>query len=106
MTGNAAKIRPKTGQHPAIPSNYAIARGLLPLYSHFSPLLPTSRLDRATGLDRQAHWVRGARPGAWVVHASPHIGGSTCVCRLFAECPIERSDTRQEPRCLSRFVGQ
>ena len=21
-------------------------------------------------------------------HASPHIGGSTCVCRLFAECPL------------------
>ena len=92
MRANTAKIRPKSGQHTAIPSNYAIARGLptlySPLYPPFSPLLPTSQPDRATSLDRQADGVRGARPGAGVGHASPHIGGSPCVCRLFAESPL------------------
>ena len=83
-----AKIRPKSGQHTANPSNYAIVRGLLPLYSHFSTLFPHSRPDRAADLDRQADGVRGARPGAGVGHASQHIGGSPCVCRLFAECPL------------------
>ena len=85
MTANTAKIRPKNGQYHAIPSNYAIIRGLLPLYSHFSPLLPTSRPDSATDIDRQADGVRGPRPGAGVGHARQHIGGSPCVCRLFAE---------------------
>lgn len=89
MMVNAAKIRPKSGQHHAIPSNYAIARGLLPLYPplypHFSSLFPTSQPDRAVGRDRQADGVRGPRPGAGVGHALPHIGGSPCVCRLFVE---------------------
>lgn len=87
MTANMAKIRPKSGQHPAIPSNYAIGRGLIALYPHFSTPLSPSKPDRAADLDRQADRVRGARPGAGVGHAIPHIGGSTCVCRLFAECP-------------------
>jgi|GEM_PF-4687863 len=86
MTVIVAKIRPKSGQHPAIPSNYAIGRGLLALYLTFST--PLSRPNRAADLDRQADWVRGARPGAGVGHARQHIGGSTCVCRLFAECSI------------------
>lgn len=80
MTANTAKIRPKSGQHHAIPSNYAIVRGLTTLYSHFSTLFPHSQPYRATSLDRQADGVRGARPGAGVGHASPHIGGSPCVC--------------------------
>ena len=88
MRANTAKIRPKSGQHPANHSNYAIARGLPTLYSHFSTLFPHSRPDRATDRDRQADWVRGARPGAGVGHARPHIGGSPCVCRLFAECSL------------------
>ena len=88
MTANTAKIRPKNGQYHAIPSNYAIARGLLPLYPTFSTLFPPSRPDRADDRDRQADWVRGARPGAGVGHARPHIWGSPCVCRLFAECPL------------------
>ena len=87
MRANTAKIRPKSGQHPTIPSNYAIGSGLLPLYPHFSSPLPPSRPDRAADLDRQADRVRGARPGAGVGHARPHVGGSACVCRLFAECP-------------------
>lgn len=88
MRANTAKIRPKSGQHHAIPSNYAIVRGLTTLYSHFSTLFPHSRPDRAADRDRQADRVRGARPGAGVGHASQHIGGSPCVCRLFAECPL------------------
>ena len=80
MTANTAKIRPKSGQHPAIPSNYAIARGLTTLYPTFSTLFPHSRTDRASILDRQADVVRGARPGAGVGHARPHIGGlPVCV---------------------------
>ena len=80
MTAITAKIRPKSGQHHAIPRNYAIARGLLALYPHFFTLLPPSRPDRADGLDRQADRVRGPRPGAGVGHARPHIGGlPVCV---------------------------
>ena len=85
MRANAAKIRPKTGQHHANPSNYAIIRGLPTLYQPFFQPLHTSRTDRAADLDRQADGVRGTRPGAGVGHASPHVGGSPCVCRLFAE---------------------
>lgn len=89
MRGNAAKIRPKSGRHTAIPSNYAVVRGLPTLYSPpiatFSPFFPTPGPDREVGLDRQADRVRGPRPGAGVGHAIPHIGGSPCVCRLFAE---------------------
>lgn len=88
MTANTAKIRPKTGQHPANHSNYAVVSGLPTLYPPFSTLLPTSRPVRATDRDRQADWVRGARPGAGVGHARQHICGSPCVCRLFAECPL------------------
>jgi len=88
MRANTAKIRPKTGQHPAIPSNYALVSGLPTLYPPFSTLFPPSRPDRADDLDRQADRVRGSRPGAGVGHARQHIGGSPCVCRLFAECPL------------------
>ena len=95
MTAMTAKIRPKSGQHPAITSNYAIVGGLLALYQHFFTLLPPSRPDRAADLDRQADRVRGDRPGAWVGHARQHIGGSTCVCRLFAECPIALLDIQK-----------
>ena len=83
-----AKIRPKSGQHPATPSNYAIVSGLLPLYSHLSTRFPHSRPDRAADLDRQADGVRGARPGAEVVTPVWVYGGSPCVCRLFAESPL------------------
>ena len=83
-----AKIRPKSGQHPAIPSNYAIIRGLLALYPPLSAIFHHSIQTSAADIDRQADRVRGDRPGAGVGHARPHIGGSTCVCRVFAECPI------------------
>ena len=95
MTAMTAKIRPKSGQHHTIPSNYAIARGLLALYPHFSTPLPPPRPDRADDLDRQADRVRGDRPGAGVGHARQHIGGSTCVCRLSAECPIALLDIQK-----------
>ena len=80
MRANTAKIRPKTRQHHAIPSNYAIVSGLLPLYPPFSTLFPPSWPDRAADRDRQADGVRGARPGAGVGHTRTHIGGSPCVC--------------------------
>jgi len=88
MRANTAKIRPKSGQHHAIPSNYAIVRGLLPLYPTFFPTSTPSRPDRADDRDRQADGVRGARPGAGVVGRSTRRRGSPCVCRLFAECPL------------------
>lgn len=94
MRQMTAKIRPKSRQHPAIPRNYAIARGLLPLYPSFPTTFHTSNPDRAADRDRQADWVRGARPGAGVGHDRPHIGVSTCVCRLFAECSIARNEAR------------
>ena len=88
MRGNTAKIRPKSGQHHAIPSNYVIVRGLLPLYSHFSTLFPHSRPYRATSLDRQADGVRGARPGAGVGHARLGVRGvSMCVSALRRKSP-------------------
>ena len=80
MTANVAKIRPKSGQHPANHSNYAVVGGLLALYPTFPPPLPPSRPDRAADLDRQADRVRGSRPGAGVGHARPHIVGlPVCV---------------------------
>ena len=95
MTANVAKIRPKSSQHRANPRDFAIVSGLLALYPTFPPPLPPSRPDRAADLDRQADRVRGSRPGAGVGHARQHIGGSTCVCRLFAECPIALLDIQK-----------
>jgi hypothetical protein len=83
-----AKIRPKSGQHATIPRNYAIVSGLIALYPSLSAIFHHSKPDRAADIDQQEDRVRGARPGAGVGHARQHIGGSTCVCRLFAECSI------------------
>ena len=75
MRANTAKIRPKSGQHTAIPSNYAIARGLPTLYLTFSTLFPhfcllpnptaqpasTGKQTGYGGLDRVPGWGTPAR---------------------------------------------
>ena len=92
MTANTAKIRPKNGQYHAIPSNYAIARGLLPLYPTFSPFSPlpgqtaqTTATGKQTGyggLDRVPGWGTPAR-----IYGGLHVcvGSSLNVPSFFTE---------------------
>ena len=99
MRANTAKIRPKSGQHTAIPSNYAIARGLPTLYSTFFHTSTPSRPDRAADRDRHADWVRGARPGAGVGRASPHIGGLHVCVGSSPKVPLFFTELTGRTRC-------
>ena len=71
MTANMAKIRPKSGQHPAIPSNYAIGSGLIPLYPTFStPPPPPGPTAQPTSTGKQT-WYGGIdRVPGWGTPAS------------------------------------